>query len=171
MQNPIDRVSRVHVWTLAAVIAASCAGSMPARAQTTPQDSSSPQPTLPASGSLTTSPVVDSIVGRPQPALEVHKRPMHATRRHVRHYARARPVPLDLNRPALAGVELLVALPPPGQPPHIVVPAPDYALDTIAAAFLTPAPPIICHDVRRDPDLPDPRLYRERTVACQPDNP
>ncbi len=56
-------------------------------------------------------------------------------------------------------------------PANIVVPTPDYPLDTIAAAFLTPPPPVVCHDVRRDPYLPDPRLYREQTVACEPDNP
>ena len=172
--NRQDRRISKPAWLAAVLITTTlCADALPARAQTTPQDSSAAQPTLPSSsGAAGVSPVVESIVGRPQPALEVHKRPMHASvRRPVRHYVRTRPAPPALERPAVAGVELLVPLPRPGQPPHIVVPTPDYALDTIAASFLTPLPPIVCHDVRRDPDLPDRHLYREQTVACQPDNP
>ena len=176
MNRRQDRMSGKPACVAVALIAMTlCAGALPARAQTTPQDSSAAQPVLPSSSARAgagSSPIVESIVGRPQPALEVHKRPMHAAvRRHARHDARRRLAPPDLERPALAGVELLVPLPPPGQPPHIVVPAPAYPLDTLAASFLTPAPPVVCHDIRRDPTLPDPRLYREQTVACEPDNP
>ena len=87
-----------------------------------------------------------------------------------RHYAGAS-TPLEFDRPALAGVTLLQPLPPAPQPPHIVVPLPDYPLDTVAAAFLTPPPPIVCHRTPRLRDLPDPGLYRETTLVCEPDNP
>ncbi len=175
MDRRYARTSGRTALVLAMLIAASAIGAGTALAQTTPQNSSDPQPTLPTSGPSGSSPVVESIVGKSQPPLEVHKRPAHpmhaAGHRRLRHYARLRAVPPDVDRPALAGVELLQPLPRPGEPPHFVVPTPDYPLDTIAAAFLTPPPPVVCHDVRRDPYLPDPRLYREQTVACEPDNP
>ena len=94
----------------------------------------------------------------------VVSRPLHHRYAH-------RHVPLDLERPALAGVTLLQPLPPEPQPPHIAVPLPAYPLDTIAAAFTTPPPPIVCHPTRRLRDLPDPELYRERTLQCEADNP
>ncbi len=152
----------------------------PAGAQTSP---SSGRPNLPP-GTLPKpkavpyappkpdSPVVQTLVGGSEGPLVVRKRsrriashPYH----HARHYVQR--VPLDLERPALAGVTLLRPLPPAPQPPHIAVPLPAYPLDTIAAAFTTPPPPIVCHPTRRIRDLPDPELYRERTVQCEPDNP
>ena len=71
----------------------------------------------------------------------------------------------------MAGVELLRSLPRPGEPPHFIAPVPVYPLDSFTAAYTMPPPPIVCHPTRREPGLPDPRLYRERTVACEPDNP
>ncbi len=163
-------IPKVHVTraAIAAVAMSLAAGAVPARAQ----QSGDPSATQPAT-KASSSPIVESLVGKPQPALEVHKRPMHAAVRPPvrRHNVRSRHAPLALDRPALAGVELLAPLPRPEQPPHFVVTAPAYPLETLAAAFLTPPPPIVCHDVRRDPNRPDPHLYRERTVACEPDNP
>ena len=120
------------------------------------------------------SPVVQTLVGRDgEGPLVVRKRAgriaFHPHHYAGRHYARH--VPLDLERPALAGVTLLQPLPPAPQPPHIAVPMPEYPLDTIAAAFTTPPPQIVCHPTRRIRDLPDPELYRERTLECEPDNP
>ncbi|MBE7220316.1 MAG: hypothetical protein INR64_17740 [Caulobacteraceae bacterium] len=116
------------------------------------------------------SPVVQQLVGGGGEPLVVRR---HAARPHghARYVVRHRPVPLDLERPALAGVTLLQPLPPAPQPPHVVVPLPDYPLDTVAASFLTPAPPIVCHRTPRIRDLPDPRLYKEETLVCEPDNP
>ena len=113
-------------------------------------------------------PVVQSIMGGGTPL--VVRRHAHAAPHHRshHHYASA---PLEFDRPALAGVTLLQPLPPAPQPPHIVVPLPDYPLDTVAAAFLTPPPPIVCHRTPRIRDLPDPGLYRETTLVCEPDNP
>ena len=119
------------------------------------------------------SPVVQTLVGGGGQPLVVRKRARRVAS-HPHHEARrgyARHAPLDLERPALAGVTLLQPLPPAPQPPHIAVPLPAYPLDTIAAAFLTPPPPIVCHPTRRIRDLPDPELYRERTLECAPDNP
>ena len=86
---------------------------------------------------------------------------MLSPRRHVVRHIR---VPPDLDRPALAGVELVAPLPLPAEPPHIVVQLPAYPLDSFATAFTTPPPPIVCHRTHRDPDAPDPRLYREGPV-------
>ena len=165
-----DRSRAARRFGLAAVVLLATIGA--AAAQTTPQDSAAAQPKLPGPQKKPGSPVVETLVTPPQqPALEVRKRPITVARRRTR-YARHRhrqPVPLD--RPALAGVELLAPIPPPGEPPHVVVPMPAYPLDSIATALLMPAPPVVCHRVRREPGLPDPRLYREVTVACEPDNP
>lgn len=119
------------------------------------------------------SPVVQQLVGGGGRPLVVRK---HAARvshahAHPRYVVRHRPVPLDLERPALAGVTLLQPLPPAPQPPHIVVPLPAYPLETVAASLLTPAPPIVCRRTPRIRDLPDPRLYKEATLVCEPDNP
>ena len=144
-----------------------------ALAQTTPQSPSSPQPVLPQQ--KPGSPVVESLVG--QPPLDVRK-PAYAplSPRPARHMRQARlrhvhPAPLDLDRPALAGVELLAPVPHPVEPSHIMVPTPVYVFDELATPFLTPPPPVVCHNVRREPGIPDPHLYREVTVACVSDNP
>jgi hypothetical protein len=140
---------------------------------TTPPQPAAAQPTIPQpiDARKPDSPVVESLVDpmsrRP---LEVHKHPRHIAARH-RHYAHRFHTPIDLDRPALAGVEVLQPLPRPGQPPHLAVPLPAYPLDEIATALTMPPPPIVCHPIRREPGLPDPHLYRERTVACEPDNP
>ena len=153
---------------------------VPAGAQSTPPTPSSKQPSLPSQTPPSPaayappkpgSPVVQSLVGSGKPALVVHKHLARERPRHHRFYARHVPVPLDLERPALAGVTLLQPLPPVPPPPHDVVPVPAYPLETVAAAFLTPPPQIVCHRTRRIRDLPDPRLYREETLACEPDNP
>ncbi len=153
----------------------------PADAQTSPSSGQLdlPQGTAPKPAAVPYappkpgSPVVQTLVGggSGEPLL-VRKRARVGY--HPHHYARhhyARRVPLDLERPALAGVTLLQPLPPEPQPPHIAVPLPAYPLDTIAAAFTTPPPPIVCHPTRRIRDLPDPELYREHTLECEPDNP
>ena len=148
-----------------------------ATAQTSPYQPSAPQPVLPPSGGAKpTSPVVESLMDQRPPVLEVrkaHRHARHASWTHHRHFShfRERAPVRDLERPALAGVELLQPLPRPGEPPHLNVPLPGYPLDSFITAFTTPLPPIVCHPTRRDPDVPDPRLYRERTVTCEADNP
>ena len=164
-----------------ALAAATLGGPAKAQEKTTPLSPSSAQPSLPDASVRRAkaaafapprpgSPVVQSLVGSGQTPLLVHKQAKHAHHRIRQHYARA-PVPADLERPALAGVTLLQPLPPPQPQPHIVVPLPAYPLESVAAAFLTPAPPIVCHRTARIRDLPDPRLYREETLDCEPDTP
>ncbi len=114
---------------------------------------------------------MQSLVGTGQTPLVVRKKGAVAHSRHRHRYYAGAPVPLDLERPALAGVTLLRPLPPPIDPPHIVVPLPAYPLEAVAAAYLTPPPPIVCHRTPRIRDLPDPRLYREETLECEPDTP
>ena len=141
-------------------------------AQSTPPQPAAAQPTIPQpiGQAKPGSPVVESLVdSAKQRPLEVRKHASHVARRHSR-YAH-RHAPLDLDRPALAGVELLQPLPRPGPPPHLTVPLPAYPLDGIATALTMPAPPVVCHPTRREPGLPDPQLYRERTLACEADNP
>ena len=90
--------------------------------------------------------------------------------RHVRHHvARYDREPLD--RPALAGVQLVAPLPHPIQPPHFTVPTPAYPFENFVTYFTTPPPPVICHRVPRDPYAPDPRLLYEKPVVCEADNP
>lgn len=174
---------RVPAALCLALLAVAGLPATPAFAQTTPPGPAAAQPSLPRPIPAPTkpgSPVVERIVGGDQPPLEVRKPPLHLreTRYHRSSYrhlhrraAHRRQVPRDLDRPALAGVELVAPLPPPGQPPHLVVPLPAYPLDSVAAALTMPAPPVVCHRVRRDPDAPDPHLYRETPVLCVPDNP
>ena len=153
---------------------------VPASAQSTPPTLSSAQPSLPPetpprpaayAPPKPGSPVVQSLVGGGKAALVVHKHLAGGRPRHHRFYARHLPVPVDLDRPALAGVMLLQPLPPVPQPPHDVVPVPAYPLETVAASFLTPPPPIVCHRSARVRGLPDLQLYREEALACEPDNP
>ncbi len=160
----------VRPLTLAAALAL---GAVPALAQggTTPPEPSAAQPSLPPPSAPNPS-VVQTIVGPGQAASNVrgtHPRHVAARRRH--HLVRRRDEPLDIDRPALAGVELLRPLPPPGQPPHFVVPTPAYPFENFVTAYTTPPPPLFCHRTRREPDLPDPHLYQERAVVCEPDNP
>ena len=143
-----------------------------ARAETTTYQPAAPQPTLPTSGV----PKSGSPSLSDDQTLEVHVRKgaehvrRHQARGRSHHLVRYRTTP-PIERPALAGVELLQPLPRPDEPPHIVVPLPAYVLDPVFLPFTTPPPPVVCHPTRRDPDLPDPRLYRERTVVCEADNP
>ena len=174
-----------HLVALSALLMGVSAGSLPAAAQTsvtvppntTPPQPAAAQPTLPGSAQASPPkpdfPVVEKIEN--QPALDVRKAASHPMPRR-RHLARRihaprgfGPAPID--RPALAGVELVAPLPPPGEPPHIVVPTPAYPLEAIVAGITTPPPPIVCHHTRRDLYAPDPHLYRERPVECVPDNP
>ena len=153
----------------------------PAGAQTSPSSGvldlpkgAAPKPApVPYAPPKPGSPVVQTLVGAGDGGPLVVRRRARRLAAHPRHDRRhyARHAPLDLERPALAGVTLLQPLPLAPQPPHIAVPLPAYPLDTIAAAFLTPPPPIVCHPTRRLRDLPDPELYRERTLECEPDNP
>lgn len=173
---------------LPALLLALSAAGLPVSAQTrvsvppntTPPSPAAAQPSVPGSPDPSPpkpgSPVVEKIVKEKQPILDVRRAtsgPTTPRRRHVarhmhrpRGYARA---PMD--RPALAGVELVAPLPPPGEPPHIVVPTPAYPVEAVLAGITTPPPPIVCHHTRRDPYAPDPHLYREQPVECEPDNP
>ncbi len=153
MENRISRVAVPLVVWLAA---------WPALAQSAP-----PAPVSGPAGS----PVVDQIVADEPPPLVVRKQASRPVPQRRHRFARHDRVPRDLERPALAGVTLVAPLPPPGEPPHIEVPLPAYALDSLVTAYTTPPPPIVCHPTRRDPDAPDPRLYRETPVLCAADNP
>ena len=93
----------------------------------------------------------------------------HVVRHVVRHVASVDREPLE--RPALAGVELVAPIPHPIQPPHFTVPVPAYPLENFATFYTTPPPPVTCRRVPRDPDAPDPHLYREQAVVCAADNP
>ncbi len=161
-------VSRPLLLTVALALAA-----VPALAQGTPPQPSAAQPSVPQPSAPNPT-VVQTIVGPGQPTLNVRKARRIAGRHHVaarHHLARRLGDPGDIDRPALAGVELLRPLPPPGQPPHFVVPTPAYPFENFVTAYTTPPPPLFCHGTRREPDLSDPRLYRERAVICEPDNP
>ena len=172
----IFRLDHGRAFGLSVVVGVAVGSTVSAWAQTTAFQPSAAQPVLPSGGSKPTSPVVESLMDQATPILEVRKTHGHARyemRRHHRHVARPRlgPPAHDLERPALAGVELLRPLPLPGQPPHIAVPVPGYPLDNFITAYTMPPPPIVCRPTRRDPYAPDPRLYREHTVACEADNP
>jgi hypothetical protein len=150
----------------------------PVGAQTTPPEPSSPEPQIPAAGSVERKPapqVINQIVhdDTKAPSQAGIKRPqrIHHARRVTRHYLVRHEGRPPLERPALAGVALVEPLPAPPEPPHITVPVPAYPLESLAAAFTTPPPPIVCEPTRRDPTAPDPHLYKEAPVACAPDNP
>ncbi|WP_158810288.1 hypothetical protein [Beijerinckia sp. L45] len=126
------------------------------------------QPTLPQPiAAPKASPVVDTIAGS-HPALEVHRMPSHHAARPVRrHFARYHDrAPIDVERPALAGVVLVEPIPPRVAAPRPMVPMPAYFVDGIASAFTTPAPAVVCERRPRDRTLPDPRLYREVPLEC-----
>ncbi len=114
------------------------------------------------------SPVVDSIAGGQKPAADAQPPAAKPVRRRVARRHR-REAPLDVERPALAGVLLVEPLPPRFQGPRPIVPTPAYFVDSFVSAFTIPPPPIVCHRRPRDPDLPDPRFYREVPLACTPD--
>jgi hypothetical protein len=86
-------------------------------------------------------------------------------RRHVAHY-RHHGRPIDVERPALAGVLLIEPIPTRIDPPRPTVPTAAYFVDGIASAFTTPPPPVVCERRRPDRSLPDPRLYREVPLQC-----
>ena len=93
------------------------------------------------------------------------------SRLHRPHRTAARDDDATLERPALAGVELVEPIPHPIQPPHYTVPVPAYPFENFVTFYTTPPPPVICSRVRRDPYAPDPHLVRERSVVCEADNP
>lgn len=168
------------VFLRAALVAAAVLAVVPAFGQTTPQSPSSPQPKLPSSSNAPPSaappgsPIVDGIVETGRPALHVRKGAEHVAAGHRHHrvrLARRRVYGPPIERPALAGVELLAPLARPPEPPHLAVPMPAYALDSVATALFEPPPPITCRRTPRRPDLPDAGLAREVTLACVPDNP
>lgn len=158
----------------AVLLASAVFGPSFALAQGTSPDSSSPQPTLPKpiEGIGQGTPELGGggksgagTKGKPLTVRkEAHRRARH---RHQRHYAAAEPV----ERPALAGVQLLENLPHPIQPPHIAVPTPAYPLENFATFYTTPPPPVICHRAPRDPYVIDPHLLYEKPVICEADNP
>jgi hypothetical protein len=130
------------------------------------------QPTLPPTTlvkSKPASPVVDTIAATAPREISVHKNPTKrvaqaSDRHHPRHRHDRRPI--NVERPALAGVMLVEPLPPRIEAPRKMVPTPAYFVDGIAAAFTIPPPPIVCERRPRDRTLPDPRLYREVPVEC-----
>ena len=133
------------------------------------QTPSGVQPALPQPiAGAKASPVVNTLA-IPRPALDVRKStPKHAARparRHVAHY-RHHGRPIDVERPALAGVLLIEPIPPRTDPPRPTVPTAAYFVDGIASAFTTPPPPVVCERRRPDRSLPDPRLYREVPLQC-----
>ena len=159
----------------AAIVVAALCGAAQAQAAGTPPEPSAPQPALPQpipspGGKPPVSPVVEHTIAATSPLVRrKHARRQARLRRHLaRHYGAP---PGDLERPAVAGVTLLVPLPRPDEPPHFTVPVPAYPLESLATFITTPPTPVVCHPVPREPGLPDPELYRERTLQCQPDNP
>ena len=115
------------------------------------------------------SPVVDSIAAGSKPTPELKReKTSRSKRRHVAHHRRYA-VPVDVERPALAGVLLAEPVPPPIRAPRPIVPMPAYFVDSLVSAFTIAPPPLVCRPARRDPDLPDPHLYREVPLACAPD--
>lgn len=166
------RAGQAKLYTLVFVVL-SVGGTLPVSTRLRAEPASPPtataQPSIPPPPPGTAKPeaprVVEGMTGEKRPPSEVRKR---AARRHsVRHRYHLPP----LERPTLAGVALVAPLPIPPEPPHFDVPVPAYPLDSVAAAFTTPPPPIACRHAPREPSVPDPHLYRERTVACEPDNP
>ena len=157
----------------------------PALAQPTPPDPASAQPSLPKpldGGMPLTSPILgggktggsgasdkgsEGVRRAAVPAPLAHRRSHTVVRHRIHHYAYAEP----LERPALAGVELVAPIPVPVQPPHFTVQVPAYLPENAATFYTTPLPPVVCHRVRRDPYAPDPHLIRETTVLCEADNP
>ena len=161
------RLTSVLIGPIASVLLACGA----AYAETTPPQPASTQPTLPqpVPGMPLTSPVLG---GGSRTPLVVRKGAKSSTRhagRIRRHYARVDREPLD--RPALAGVQVVSPIPHPIQPPHFTVPVPAYPFENFITYYTTPPPPVICHRVPRDPDAPDPRLLYEKPVVCEADNP
>ena len=165
---------------LAAIIAGvpSLGGSL---AETTPLQPASAQPTLaePVPGGMPlTSPLLGGgTAGGTAKPLVVRKNAERAHRhaaRVRRHYARDDHDQFDrepLERPALAGVQLVAPIPHPIQPPHFTVPVPAYPFENFITYYTTPPPPVICHRVPRDPYAPDPQLLYEKPVVCEADNP
>lgn len=133
------------------------------------------QPNVPAATAPSSGPLVEKIISPEPPNLDVHparRGASYSKRRTHRRIAAHRVGPRwPLDRPALAGVALVTPLPPLREPPHIRVPMPAYPVETLAYWFGAPRPDIVCAPAPRDPNLPDPRLYRERPVICEPDNP
>ena len=125
----------------------------PARAETTPP------PTSPVVQSIVeSSPAVTSTTHVGRSAKVLHRRRVAQ----ARHRAR----PLDLDRPALAGVVLVEPLAPAIERPRPTVPMPAFFIDGVVADFTTPPPPVVCQHRPQDTSLPDPRLYRETPLAC-----
>lgn len=152
-------------------VAALFALALPASASA---QAAAPQPSPPAA--TDSGPLVDKMVNPEPPTLDVHRAPRAGSRvahrgSHRVHLARSKRPVWPLDRPALAGVALVTPLPPLREPPHIRVPMPAYPVETLAYWFGAPRPDIVCAPAPRDPNLPDPRLYRERSVICEPDNP
>jgi hypothetical protein len=169
----VQRGCMRRFFVLATIVPLAAAfGQAGARAETTPPQPASAQPSLPRpiqGIELPSSGVAGGgSNGGHKGALTVHKHAA-ARMRHHRHVASGLEEPVE--RPALAGVTLVQPIPHPNQPPHFTVPVPAYPLENIAGFYITPPPPVICHRVRRDPDAPDPHLYREVPVVCEADNP
>ncbi len=164
-------------WSTLSAMAsfAAALGCASVRAETTPPTPASAQPSVPQSlngGASLASPLLGGKAGAEsagdRKALTVRKKVshLHRTRRHV-----ARDYDEPLERPALAGVELVAPIPHPIQPPHFTVPVPAYPFENFVTFYTTPPPPVVCAHTRRDPYAPDPHLVREQAVVCEADNP
>lgn len=169
---------RRSTGALAALLFVASPFSAPAGAQPTPPQPASPQPTLPKplDGMPLASPIIGGGKGSAAkesaatpPRDRRHRAALRAGHRARHRFAERAFAPLE--RPALAGVELVAPLPVPVQPPHFTVPVPAYLPENAVTAYTTPLPPVICHRVPRDPYAPDPHLIRETTVLCEADNP
>lgn len=158
------RISSLLAAAAATVVL--CGGSR-VLADTTPPQPASAQPSLPQP--MPSAGDVLKTMGGPDTGLEPRRKtPQHhrsARRRSIHRQA------ASVRRPALAGVELAGPLPRPPQPPHFTTPTPAYPLEAITAAFTTPLPPVVCHPAAVDPELPNPRLYKQRGLVCASDNP
>lgn len=158
---------RGAIWLLGPLAVAMGASPLAAQGPLTTQDPASAQPTLPK-------PMPDFAMpssgpgGRAPRASHAHAMARHdAHRRHYAHNRTAEP----LDRPVLAGVELVEPLPRPPQPPHVIVPVPAYPFENSVTYFTAPPPPVVCRPTRRDRFKPDLGLVDETPVLCTADNP
>ena len=113
---------------------------------------------------------MDSIAAGPKPSAApeaASKKPTKPARRRLAHHRRGSAPGVE--RPALAGVLLVQPVLPRREPPRPIVPTPAYFVDGFVSAFTIAPPPLVCRRRPRDPDLPDPHLYREVPLACEPD--
>ncbi len=137
----------------------------------TTQDPASAQPVLPKPMPDLTVPTGAGGKTAPTPEKKHGDRSSKRHARAARHHTRTREATTELQRPALASVELTERLPYPPQPPHVTVPVPGYPLDDLVTAITAPPPPIVCRPTARDPFQPRFDVVDARAVLCTSDNP